>query len=458
MAAPTISTRTPAINATNVYLNQLIYVTFNQTMTSSTLNDNTILLYRTSDYEVLDKTISYDSTTYKVTITPDVIFDKNTTYNVVVVGSNQSSTCVKNASSESMTTSATWYFTTGEDTYEAPEDTVAETQPEAEVADSPVVKVLEPRSSTTLAITDTSPDNYDANLGNINSDNATVQWNGPITITFNKAMASGTAVSQNWISLSAEAVDGDFSVATSTPTGCLSNVYGNTLTYTISSFNGNNYTWRTNNEIIVTMSEDIEDEDGNTLGDDYQFMFSTRYFPYYCTVKKIRTVIGPFVRDVNDDAIARNIYLNSLEAYNIANIVYYQYDWDMDSPTFAAKMWTCCKTQYDLLNAKLLDMAAEGPGQMKRLGDFTIQENLSIKGVEGALQKALDCINAWFKQLLGKNRRAKAKMVIKGVTATTTPPMRGVRTWSVPHASEGLGANKRGSRSVKSPGVYDDWS
>jgi len=455
MSAPVISTRIPAVNATNVYLNQLIYITFDQPMTSSTLNDNTLLLYRTSDYTLLDKTISYDSTTYKVTVTPDVVFDKNTVYNMVVVGANQSTTCVKNSSSENLATSATWYFTTGEDVYEAPEDTITETQAEVEVADSPVVKVLEPRSSTSLAITDTSPDNYDTNLGTLNSDNATVTWAGPITITFNKAMASGTSVSQSWVSLSTEASDGDPSSATATPTGTLSNTYGKTLTYTIT---GNNASWRVNNEVIVTVSSNTEDGDGDTLDSDYQFMFTTRYFPYYCTVKKIRTVIGPFIRDVNDDAIARNIYLNSLEAYNIANEIYNQGVWDEDSPTFAAKMWTCCKTQYDLLHAKLLDMAAEGPGQMKRLGDFTIQENLNIKGVEGALQKALDCVNAWFKQILGKHRRAKAKMVIKGVTATTTPPMRGVRTWSVPNDSEGLGANKRGSRRVKSPGLYDEWS
>lgn len=458
MSAPIISTRVPAVNATNVYLNQLIYIVFDQPMTSSTLNDNTILLYRTSDYAVLDKTISYDSTTYKVTVTPDIIFHENTTYNIVVVGANQSSTCVKNASSVSMTTTATWYFTTGEDTYSAPEDTVEETQPETEVADSPAVKVLEPRSSTDLAIIDISPDNYSANLGTLNADNATVYWAGPITIKFNKAMASGTSITQSWVALSTEAVDGDPDTTTNTPTGSLSNTYGTTLSYSIPSYQSNNYTWRTNNEVIITVSGDTEDEDGNTLGSDYQFMFTTRYFPYYCTIKKIRIVIGPFIRDINDDAIARNIYLNSIEAYNLANVIYFQYDWDEDSPTFAAKMWTSCKTQYDLLQAKVLDIASNGPGQLKRLGDLTIQDTMDMKGIQGALQRALSCTRAWFKQLLGKNRRAKAKLVVKGVTATTTPPMRGMRTWNILTEGNSIGANKSNSRFQKSPGIYDDWS
>jgi hypothetical protein len=459
MAAPIINSRTPSSSQTEVYLNQLIYVVFDQSLDSTTLNDNTIILYRTSDYAVLDKVITYDSNTFTVTVTPDIIFDKNTTYNVVVVGADQSSTCVKNASGESLATTATWYFTTGDEIYEEPQLEQPEAEPEEEVADSPVVKVLEPRVTTDFNVFGTSPENYETNLGTINSDNATVYWSGPITITFNKPVASGTTVDQNWVVLTAEAVDGDPSTTTYVPSGVLSSGAGYTLTWTPYEYDSNQYNWRVNNEITVTLSEDIQDYEGNTLGDAYQFMFTMAYRPLYCTVKKIRTAIGPYIRDVNDDAINRLIYQNSLEAYNIANEVYAQNQWTIDEPTFAAKMWVCCKTQYDLLYAKLLDAASCGPGEIKRLGDFTIQESTAMAdGLKGALQKALDCMNAWMKQLLGKYRRAKAKMVVKGVSAATTPPIRGVRTWSVPGAGEGIGANKRASRAAKSPTPYSEWS
>ncbi len=462
MAAPTISTRSPSASATNVYLNQLVYITFDQAMLSSTLTDNTIILYRTSDYEVMDKTISYDSSTYKVTLTPDIIFDKSTTYNVVVVGANQSTTCVKNSSSESMGTTSTWYFTTGTSIYEAPEDTIAETQPDVKVAETPVVKVLEPKTVTDFSIVSTYPENYAANLGTINSDNETVYLGmgspSGISVTFNRLLASGTAVSQDWLTISVEAVDGDASTTTAEPLGVVYNSNGTVLRW-MPATTTQAYAWRINNEITVTVSEDVKDYEGNTLGDDNQFLFTTAYLPLYCTLKKIRTVIGPFIRDVNDDVICRNIYLNSLEAYNIANTIYDQDAWDIDNPTFAAKMWTCCKTQYDLLYAKLLDLSQGGPGQLKRLGDLTIQDVGGINsGIKGAIQKALNCTNAWLKQLLGKYRRAKAKTVIKGVSATTTPPMRGVRTWMTPGPDEGPGANQRGERAAKSPGAYDDWS
>lgn len=460
MSAPTITARTPSASETNVYINQLIYITFDQAMTSSTLNSNTIVLYRTSDYEVLDTTISYNSSTYKVTVTPDVIFDQNTSYNVVVVGLDQSSTCVKNASNEGMTTTATWYFTTGTEIYEAPEDTVPETQPDVEVAGDAATKILEPAAVTDFSIVSTSPENYNSNLGSItNTTLGTVYFSDDITITFNRLVASGVSVSQDWITISAESVDGDPALSTSVPSGVLSNDTGNTLTWSSPTYSLNEYAWYTNNEITVTISEDVLDYQGNVLGDDYQFMFTTAYRPLYSSVKKIRTVIGPFIRDLNDDIINRNIYLNSIEAYNIANVIYNQSQWDIDSPTFAAKMWVSCKTQYDLLYAKLLDLSSSGSSQLKRLGDFTIQDGVDIReSISGAIQKALACTNAWFKQLLGRYRRAKAKMAVKGVSSDATPPMRGVRTWRVPSEAEGIGGNKRVTREIKSPGPYEEWS
>jgi hypothetical protein len=459
MSSPRINTKTPAADATNVYVNQLIYLVFDQTIDSATLNDNTILLYRVEDLEILDKTIAWDTSTLTATITPDVVFAQNTQYNIVVIGCDQSSTCVKNPGGENLALTVTWYFTTGTSTYDPPEDTQTETQPEDPVADTPVSKVLAPKSSTVFAINATSPENYSANLGTINGDYETVLYNGPITVTFNENVASGALVQQDWLSFYVEAVDGDPATPTGMPSGLLYNANGPTLTWDPYTYNGNNYAWKINNEVTVTVSEHVLNSDNEELGNDYRFKFTTAYRPYYCTVPKIRAVIGAFIREIPDDTIARNIFINSLEAYNIANTVYSQYLWDMDNPTFAAKMWVCCKTQYDLLYSKLLDMASVGPGQMKRLGDLSIQESTDIQaGVKGALQKALDCTNQWLKLLLGKFRRAKAKMAIKGVTSPATPPMRGVRTWTLETGRDTLGANKTLTRRIKSPGIYSDWS
>lgn len=459
MAAPLFTSRTPSPNETNVYVNKYIEVVFDQSLDTTTLNDNTILLYRLSDYQLIDKKITFTAATNTVSISPLTIFDQNTQYNIVLVGADSSASCIKNSVGESMAVSLTWYFTTGTEAGDQPGETHEEEEPDTPSADSPVSAVLVPKATESLSIVQTYPENYAANLGTINGDYATVHFDGPITVKFDRAVASGVSVDQSWLTFDVQPVDGDSSIPTNMPSGYLYNTNGDTLTYAFPTYEGNNYAWDVNNEVTVTVSDHVKDHDGTELGTQYKFMFTTAYRPYYCTVEKTRAVIGSFLRDIPDDTIARIIYINSLEAYNIANTVYSQYVWDMDHPTFAAKMWTCCKTQYDLLYAKLLDMASVGPGMMKRLGDFTIQESTDIQaGVKGALQKSLDCANAWLKLLLGKFRRAKSQMVVKGVTNPATPPMRGVRTWTLETGRDTMGANKTLTRRIKSPGIYSDWS
>jgi hypothetical protein len=461
MSAPLVNSKTPAADAVSVYINDHVDVIFDQAIDEDTLNDNTVLLYRMSDYQVMDKTISYSTSTNTLTITPSIVLDQNTQYSCVLVGADQSASCIKNSGSESMVVSLSWNFTTGTLPMD-PQGEFGEDDEEAidrSTAESPVSLVLPPKSTEDLIIVSTSPSNYAANVGTFNSDMETERWDGPLTVTFNQPVASGLAISQDWITFEVQPVDGDPSTVTALPSGSLTNVNGDTLTWTPSTYGANNYDWRSNNEITVTVSEDVVSSSGTTLGNQFRFMFTTLYRPYYCTVPRIRAVIGSFIREIPDDTIARNIYLNSLEAYNIANTIYSQYLWGIDSPTFAAKMWVCCKTQYDLLYAKLLDMASSGPGMIKRLGDFTIQESTEIQaGVKGALQKSLDCSNAWMKLLLGKYRRAKSKLAIKGVTSPATPPMRGVRTWTLETGRDTLGANKTLTRRIKSPGIYSDWS
>lgn len=460
MAAPTLSSRSPTPNETGVYLNKYITVTFDQALLSTSVNDNTCIVYRTSDYNLIDKTVSYDSDTFTITLAPEIVLDQNTQYNVVIVGADQSALCVKNAASESLAATLTWYFSTGTETGDdSTTSDDGDTEPDTDSTDSPVSKVLEPTPSTSMYIKSTDPENYEANVGTINGDYATVHFDGPITVTFDRAMASGSAVLQDWMTFEVASVDGDPATSTYMPSGVLSNTVGDTLTWTPSTFNGNNYAWKTNNEITVTLSDDIKDANGTELGSQYKFMFTTGYRPYYCSIPFIRTSIGAFIREVPDDTIARTIYFNSLEAYNIGNTIYSQYKWDMDSPSFAAKRWVCCKTQYDLLYGKLLDMASVGPGQMKRLGDFTIQESTDIQaGIKGALQKALDCTDAWLKLMLDKYRRAKTKMAVKGVSSPATPPMRGIRTWNISTGRDTIGANKDITRRTKSPSIYSVWS
>jgi hypothetical protein len=113
MAAPLVVSRTPAPNETNVYVNKYIEVVFNQALSPSTVNDNTLLIYRISDYTIIEKVITYDAATFKVSLAPEIIFDQNTQYNVVVVGADQSDSCIKNLAGESLALTKNWYFNKG---------------------------------------------------------------------------------------------------------------------------------------------------------------------------------------------------------------------------------------------------------------------------------------------------------------------------------------------------------
>ena len=461
MPAPLITNISPVSGATGIYLNQPIVVTFSEAINQTSANDNTVLLYRTVDTTILQKSLVFDMTGSILTITPSVVFDQTTEYNVVIVGADHSTTCITDINGNQLAGTDSWNFTTGtylQDNIPAG-DEIAESDVDTSTAPSPVSEVLPPPITPNLIIIGTSPNNYSDNIGTMNSDYATAQWDGPITITFNQPVASGAAVMQDWVTFEVEAVDGDPTTPLALPSGCLSNVNGDTLTWTVSTYQGNDYTWCVDNAITVTVSGDVLASSGSTLGNDYRFMFTMPYFPYYSTVSRIRTTIGAFIREIPDDTIARNIHLNSVEAYNIANTIYSQYLWDISSPTFPARMWVLYKTQYDLLYSKILDMASYGPGMSKSLGDFEIKESTDLpQGIKGALAKALEASNAYLKLLLGKFRRAKAKMVVKGVTSPATPPIRGVRTWTLEEGREVIGANKTLTRRIKSPGIYSEWS
>jgi hypothetical protein len=191
MAAPLVTSRTPGINETNVYVNKYIEIVFDQALSPSTVNDNTVVIYRISDYNIIDKSVTYDNATLKVTLAPEIVFDQNTQYNVVVVGADQSDQCIKNLAGQSLATSLTWYFTTGTEKGDQTGETHEEELADTPSTESPVSRVLEPKAIEGLSIKSTSPENYSANLGTMNGDYATAHWDGPVTITFNKPVASG---------------------------------------------------------------------------------------------------------------------------------------------------------------------------------------------------------------------------------------------------------------------------
>jgi len=469
MSAPLIISTNPTNGGTEQYLNVHLEIAFNQAMLESSLNANTILLYRSTDYQQVEGMITYDSSNYTITFIPVKSLDESSGYTLIIVGADQSVDCIKNALSENLATSGLVQFTTGSEIYEPPqEEEPSPVSPDEEIAPSPTVPVLEPAVSLDFCVTDTNPDHRQTNVGsplpsgweNVESPGGRVYIPEPsgsssIYVTFSQDLWSSGIAYLDWLTVEATSVNGDPMFPSSVPSGYILPPSGNTLYWTTPYSSD----WWQNNEITVTISKEVISASGDYLGEAQQFMFTTAYNPLYCSVQKIRMAIGPYIREVPDDTINRTIFNNSLLAYQLANETYGQNQWGIEDPSFAAKMYACCKTQYDLMNAELLNRIG-GAGQLKRLGDFTVQDQLDLsKAMRPAMDQAESCMAFWVDRLVGKTGKAHPKMAIKGISNSATPPMRGVRTWTrtVPGMSIPA-ANTRTQRSLKLPSIYSRWS
>jgi len=466
MAAPLISSISPTASESGVYLNKQLKAVFDQAMLTSSINQNTVLLYRSSDYKQIEGAVTYDSSDNSLLMIPYQILDENAGYTFILVGADQSSACIKNSSSEDLASSQSVQFVTGTTTYEPPQISPDTTQPDDEVAPSPTISILAPATVLDFSVADTYPDNRETNIGTMLPSGmcyiAEPSGYSSIYATFNEAIASGVNVDYTtWVTVEATPVNGDPALPAGVPSGSIVWPSGYNvlpLNHTIGWGASDPSGWYQNNEVLVTLSKYILSASGNYLVNDEQFYFTTTYNPLYCTVRKIRTAIGPYIREVPDDTVNRAIFENSLLAHQLGNETYGQDQWSIDNPSFAAKMYTCCKTQYDLLNTEILNRMSNA-GQLKRLGDFTVQEQIDIaRGLKVPIDQSIACMQFWVDKLIGKTGKVHPKMAVKGINNSATPPMRGVRTWTKVSPGMAPAGNTKGQRRNKLPNIYDNWS
>ncbi|MBI4367416.1 MAG: Ig-like domain-containing protein [Deltaproteobacteria bacterium] len=106
IAAPLVISTTPADGATDVAVTEKVSIQFSQAMDASTLTATNIRLL-TSDGAVVSMSLTYETTSNMVLITPTATLEANTTYTLEI------STNVKSSSGVAMSNTATAKFTTG---------------------------------------------------------------------------------------------------------------------------------------------------------------------------------------------------------------------------------------------------------------------------------------------------------------------------------------------------------
>lgn len=141
----------------------------------------------------------------------------------------------------------------------------------------------------------------------------------------------------------------------------------------------------TNNTlIVVVLDETIADVDGNVLGEDMQFSFSTKYEPYYASPDLIRLEIGHWVDAVPDDTISLMIHWSSKEVDEITHIVKNRSMYDVAKTKFVI---------YDVA-MRLLTLPIDINGTQKRLSELLIRRDGNFKNVMAELKKHR---NEWFR-------------------------------------------------------------
>lgn len=180
-----------------------------------------------------------------------------------------------------------------------------------------------------------------------------------------------------------------------------------------------------NMQVVIQISKDIKDIDGNLLGENQEFYFTTVYNPLYSAIRRIRLDIGSFLKDIPDDTINLAIFEASVEADHLT--------FDKNAAALsnlylhARRQWVTCKAEEILLNN--LINGSGGLLRAKRLADFSVEYGeIAIKNI---LKKVEDCIARWEPELLtGGHAVQTPRGVIKGDLDIDRPNVG--RGWDVP--------------------------
>jgi len=172
-----------------------------------------------------------------------------------------------------------------------------------------------------------------------------------------------------------------------------------------------------NNMVFVELSKEIKDIDGNSLGSDYSFYFTTTYNPLYSSVRRVRLDLGPLISEVPDDTINLALFEASLEAdaltfgFPSTNSGFFN---------FARRQYVTCRAEQIILNAIMGNFAATGTGgKRKALADLTVAYTGGSGDIEDLLKRAIACSQRWEVTLtsageISPNTSQKPSMVIKG--------------------------------------------
>jgi len=196
-----------------------------------------------------------------------------------------------------------------------------------------------------------------------------------------------------------------------------------------------------NNAVFIKLDKTIADTDGNLLGSDNEFYFTTTYDPLYSSVRRVRLDLGALLSDIPDDVINLAIFEASLEANALAfGSLYVQAAEVVRFFEFARRQYVTCVAELTLLNA-ISGGLALGGSKSKRLADLQISYSNDGQ-FKDLLSRAIACKDKWQSSLtsageIGPGTSLRPSMVIKGRLDPDRPEIG--RQWE-PTSTYGIGS------------------
>lgn len=120
-----------------------------------------------------------------------------------------------------------------------------------------------------------------------------------------------------------------------------------------------------NNHVVqVILDSTIADEDGNTLGEDYEFWFTTEFDPMYSDPTLLRLYVGNWISQVPDETLMLMLYESSKLADDITPVGCSQTTYYKNS-----------RTRFVTYDAalRLLSLPINQGGKTKSLGDLLVK-------------------------------------------------------------------------------------
>jgi len=370
MPVPVVSSSNPASSAVDVFTNVPLYVTFaSPGLLSSSVTQNSVMLYNVATQSVVPVTLSYDSSTRVVTITPLSVLAESSVYSIRFPGTDialgASYVIKESGSGTALITTIDIQFTTGTRTYI--NDTVVDKNASDLSLEGDLRLPVNVKALGDLAVETTYPKNHTADVsGQLDGSNR-------FYVKFNKAL-SGTVLTQDWATINAfPMMDMNVYLASGTTFGT------GTMPIMTGIWASGAYLWAgfsaelpKNAAVQMTLSEDIVATDGTELGpNQYMLSFTTDRFPKVGGVNIIKTELAATADVLNNE------YIASILLKNTVRIIQRWPSFNQTVPQYIAYKYIINRTIVDILDDKELEKALVA-GTRRRLGDFDVSIDYKV--------------------------------------------------------------------------------